>query len=100
MNEGQVTSNAVDTYLAKGAAAVPKVTRGTTEYYEYDFTYVKAVKPGELTFWNVWGNIAINKDATAEQLKGVDSFDVIFEADAIQADTFANAAEAFAAFDK
>ena len=100
MNEGQVTSNAVDTYLAKGAAAVPKVTRGTTEYYEYDFTYVKAVKPGELTFWNVWGNIAINKDATAADLANVDSFDVIFEADAIQADTFANATEAFEAFDK
>ena len=100
MNEGQVTSKAVETYNTTGATAVPKVTRGTTEYYEYDFTYVKPVKPGELTFWNVWGNIAINKDATAEQLANVESFDVIFEADAIQADTFANATEAFAAFDK
>ena len=66
----------------------------------YDFTYVKPVKPGELTFWNVWGNIAINKEATAEQLKNVDSFNVIIEADAIQAEGFANATEAFAAFDK
>lgn len=99
MNEGQVTSNAVTTYNTSGATAVKQVNRGGIMYYEYDFTFVKAVKPGELTFWNVWGNIAINKDATAEQLANVKSFDVIFEADAIQADGFADAAAAFAAFD-
>lgn len=100
MNEGQVTSNAVTTYLTSGPEAVKKVVRGGISYYEYDFTYVNAVKPGEMTFWNVWGNIAINKDATAEELANVSSFDIIFEADAIQADGFANAQEAFAAFDK
>ena len=99
MNEGQVTSNAVTTYLTSGAEAVKQVEREGIMYYEYDFTFVKAVKPGELTFWNVWGNIAINKDATAEDLANVESFDVIFEADAIQADGFADAAAAFAAFD-
>lgn len=99
MNEGQVTSNAVTTYLTSGATAVKQVERDGIMYYEYDFTFVKAVKPGELTFWNVWGNIAINKDATAEDLANVESFDVIFEADAIQADGFADAAAAFAAFD-
>lgn len=99
MNEGQVTSNAVNTYLTSGPKAVKQVDRNGTMYYEYDFTYVKAVKPGEMTFWNVWGNIAINSDATAEQLANVESFDVIFEADAIQADGFADATAAFAAFD-
>ena len=99
MNEGQVTSNAVNTYNTSGATAVKQVERNSIKYYEYDFTFVKAVKPGELTFWNVWGNIAINKDATAEDLANVKSFDVIFEADAIQADGFADAAAAFAAFD-
>lgn len=99
MNEGQVTSNAVTTYLTSGPEAVKQVNRDGIMYYEYDFTYVKAVKPGEMTFWNVWGNIAIKSDATAEQLSNVKSFDVIFEADAIQADGFANAQEAFAAFD-
>lgn len=99
MNEGQVTSNAVDTYNTSGPAAVKQVDRNGIMYYEYDFTFVKAVKPGELTFWNVWGNIAINKDATAEELANVESFDVIFEADAIQADGFADATAAFAAFD-
>lgn len=99
MNEGQVTSNAVNTYNTSGARAVKQVERDGIKYYEYDFTFVKAVKPGEVTFWNVWGNIAIDKNATADQLANVDSFNVIFEADAIQADGFADAATAFAAFD-
>lgn len=100
MNEGQVTSVAVDTYNNKGAEAVDKVTRDGIVYYVYDFTYTKALKPGELTFWNVWGNIAIDKNATSADLANVESFDVLVEADAIQADGFANAAAAFAAFDK
>ena len=101
MNEGQVTSVAVNAYNAAGynPVNVNKVVRDNIKYYEFDFTFTKAVKPGELTFWNVWGNIAINKDANAEQLAGVESFDVIYEADAIQADGFADAAAAFAAFD-
>ena len=98
MNEGQVTSKAVNTYMTD-PAAVKQVERDGIKYYEYDFTFVKPVKAGELTFWNVWGNIAINKDATAEDLANVESFDVIFEADAIQAEGFADAAAAFAAFD-
>ena len=101
MNEGQVTSVAVNAYNAAGynPVNVNKVVRDNIEYYEFDFTFTKALKPGELTFWNVWGNIAINKNATAEELESVESFDVIFEADAIQADGFADAAAAFAAFD-
>lgn len=99
MNEGQVTSKAVTAYNTAGATDVKQVERDGIMYYEYDFTFTKAVKPGELTFWNVWGNIAINKDATAEELANVNSFDVIFEADAIQAEGFADAAAAFAAFD-
>ena len=101
MNEGQVTSEAVKAYNAAGykATNVKQVTHNNIKYYEFDFTYVNPVKPKEITFWNVWGNIAINKDATSDDLANVESFDVIFEADAIQADTFANATEAFAAFD-
>lgn len=99
MNEGQVTSVAVDTYNNKGADAVDKVTRDGIAYYVYDFTYTKALKPGELTFWNAWGNIAIDKNATSADLAKVESFNVLVEADAIQADGFANAAAAFTAFD-
>lgn len=100
--EKQVTSNAVKAYNAAGyeATNVPQVERGGIKYYQFDFTYTKALKPGEMTFWNVWGNIAIDKNATTEDLAKVESFDVIVEADAIQADGFANAADAFTAFDK
>ena len=99
MNEGEVSSNAVAAYLAGNMAGVPQKTIGDIAYYEFDFTYTDAVKPGEMTFWNVWGNIAINKDATETELDKVESFYVIFQADAIQADGFADAAAAFAAFD-
>ena len=100
MDEGAVTSKAVDYYNAHSNQPDPStiVERKGIKYYVFDFTYTKALKAGDMTFWNVWGNIAINKNATAVQLKNVESFDVIFEADAIQAEGFANATEAFAAF--
>lgn len=99
--ENEVTSEAVKAYNAAGykATNVPQVERNGINYYQFDFTYTDPVKPGEVTFWNVWGNIAIDKNATAEQLANVESFDVIFEADAIQAEGFADAAAAFTAFD-
>ena len=99
--EAQVTSNAVKAYNAAGykATNVPQVERNGIKYYQFDFTYTKALKPQEVTFWNVWGNIAIDENATSEDLANVDSFNVLVEADAIQADGFADAAAAFAAFD-
>lgn len=101
MNEGAVTSKAVDYYMANGYKLDDSfvVERGDVQYYELDFTYTQALAPKAMTFWNVWGNIAIDKNATSEDLAKVDSFDVIFEADAIQAEGFANATAAFAAFD-
>ena len=99
--ENEVTSEAVKAYNAADykATNVPQVERNGIEYYQFDFTYTDPVKPDEVTFWNVWGNIAIDEDATAKDLANVESFDVIFEADAIQADGFADATAAFAAFD-
>ena len=103
--EAGIKSKAVERYneaesLAAFVESEAKVTRDNIEYIEFDFTYPKPLAPNAVTFWNVWGNIAIDPDATAAQLANVDSFDVIFEADAIQAEGFANAADAFAAFDK
>lgn len=98
--EDGVTSKAVELYNAGNTSAIPVVTKNSVDYYKFDFVYEKPLAPGEMTFWNVWGNIAIDPDATSTDLNGVSSFDVIFEADAIQADGFANAAAAFEAFDK
>ena len=106
MNVGDVTSKAVDAYLADGSAEnfVANsgkdylVNRGGIDYYEFDFTYEKALAPEEMTFWNCWGNIRIDPQATNDDLANVESFKVIVEADAIQAQGFDNAADAFAAF--
>lgn len=108
MNEGKIVSDAVAYYnTTEGYAAFINGTATDyivedsdgNQYYEFDFTYTYVLEPGAMTFWNCWGNIAIDKNATAEQLANVQSFDVIFEADAIQAQGFANYADAFAAFD-
>lgn len=104
MNEGAVVSSHVDYYLTHGhtpdESKVEKTIDGT-EYYVFDFTYTYALKPGEMTFWNAWGNIAISKDATKKDFANVDSFDVIVRAKAVQASGFNSAEAAFAAtFDK
>lgn len=101
MDKGDVTSKAVDYYFAHNYTLGDEfvVEREGVEYYSLDFTYTKPLAPEEMTFWNCWGNIAIDKNATAEDLAGVDSFNVIVEADAIQSQGFTTAAEAFAAFD-
>lgn len=104
MNEGAVVSSHVDYYLTHGhtpdESKVEKTIDGT-EYYVFDFTYTYALKPGEMTFWNAWGNIAISKDATEKNFANVDSFDVIVRAKAVQASGFKTAQAAFAAtFDK
>ena len=78
----------------------------------YTFIRVKPLAAGAMTEWNVWNNIGINKDATSGDIqKAIDSgaitvkedgmtFNVLVEADAIQAEGFADATAAFAAFDK
>ena len=96
--------------------AWPDVKQGVEKdgvtYDVYTFTRVKPLAAGAMTEWNVWNFIGINKDATSADIqKAVDagaitatdktmSLNVLVEADAIQAEGFANATEAFAAFDK
>ena len=73
----------------------------------YEFTRVEPLAEGEMTFWNVWGTIQMDKDVTNEDIEAaieakliVDGeFSVIVEADAIQADGFDDATAAWAAFD-
>lgn len=80
--------------------------RNGIKYNVYTFTRVEPLKPGELTYWNVWGTIHMDADVTNEELKELGlvgekgTFSVLVEADAIQADGLADAAAAFAAFDK
>lgn len=87
----------------------------TFEKYEegdnnvYEFTRVNPLAAGEMTFWNVWGSITMDKDVTNEDITEMvneglindetGEFNVIVEADGIQADGFANAEEAWNAFE-
>ena len=92
----------------------PVVTKGVVKdgvtYDVYTFTRVKPLAAGAMTEWNVWNYIGINKDATSADIqKAIDAgaitatgdtmtLNVLVEADAIQAEGFADAAAAWAAF--
>ena len=99
------------------APAIDKasVTKDGVTYDVYTFTRIKPLKAGAMTEWNVWNYIGIDKTATSADIqKAVDagaittietdngktmSLNVLVEADAIQAEGFADATAAFAAFD-
>ena len=91
------------------------VDKDGVKYDVYTFTRTEPLAPGAMTEWNVWNFIGINKDATSADIqKAIDAgaiktfktdssitltLNVLVEADAIQAEGFANAAAAWAAFD-
>ena len=94
----------------------PVVTKGVVKdgvtYDVYTFTRIEPLKAGAMTEWNVWNFIGINKDATSADIQKAIAagaitatgdtmkLNVLVEADAIQAEGFADATAAFAAFDK
>ena len=106
----------------KGAqAGWPVIQKGVEKdgvtYDVYTFVRNEPLKAGEMTEWNVWNFIGLDKDATSDDIqKAVEAgaiktietdggaktmtFNVLVEADAIQAEGFADATAAFAAFDK
>ena len=99
------------------APAIDKasVTKDGVTYDVYTFTRVKPLAAGDMTEWNVWNFIGIDKNATsADVQKAIDAgaikvaetddgaktmtLNVLVEADAIQSEGFADAAAAWAAF--
>ena len=91
------------------------VDKDGMKYDVYTFTRTEPLKAGKMTEWNVWNFIGINKDATSADIqKAIDAgaikvtetdggaktmtLNVLVEADAIQAEGFADAAAAWAAF--
>ena len=94
----------------------PVVTKGVVKdgvtYDVYTFTRIQPLKAGAMTEWNVWNYIGIDKTATSADIQkaiaggaittatdGTMTLKVLVEADAIQAEGFADATAAFAAFD-
>ena len=96
----------------------PVVTKGVVKdgvtYDVYTFTRTEPLKAGAMTEWNVWNYIGIDKTATSADIqKAIDAgaikvietdgakvmtLNVLVEADAIQAEGFADAAAAWNAF--
>ena len=97
---------------AKNWPAITKTTVGNIEYNVYTFVRNEPLEAGKMTEWNVWNYIGLDKNATAKDIQtainagaiikkadGTMTFNVLVQADAIQAEGFANATAAFAAFD-
>ena len=83
------------------------------KYDVYTFTRTEPLKAGAMTEWNVWNYVGIGKNVTNADIEkaiengvitktetGALSLNVLVQADAIQAEGFADAMAAFAAFDK
>ena len=89
------------------------VEKDGMKYDVYTFTRTEPLKAGEMTEWNVWNYIGISEKATKKDIEnaiannaiiktddGTLKLNVLVEADAIQAEGFADATAAFAEFDK
>ena len=113
-NQWCTTSLTCGEFKGSAQAGWPVIEKGVEKdgmkYDVYTFTRTEPLKAGAMTEWNVWNFIGINKDATSADIqKAVDagaitatdktmSLNVLVEADAIQAEGFADAAAAWAAF--
>ena len=115
-NQWCTTSLTCGEFQNGAQAGWPVIEKGVekdgVKYDVYTFTRTEPLKAGAMTEWNVWNFIGINKTATsADVQKAIDAgaittatdgtmtLNVLVEADAIQAEGFANATAAFAAFD-
>ena len=85
------------------------VEKGGVTYDVYTFVRNEPLAAGAMTEWNVWNFIGISADAdNADIQKAIDAgaiakdgtLNVLVQADAIQSEGFADAAAAWAAFDK
>ena len=114
MISGEFLKDENKTYTWDNAPVINKgVTVDGKKYDEYVFVRKEALAAGAMTEWNVWNFIGIAATATNADIQkaidagaiylnedGIYTFDVLVQADAIQAEGFADATAAFAAFDK
>ena len=114
-NQWCTTSLTCGEFQNGAQAGWPVIEKGVekdgVKYDVYTFTRTEPLKAGAMTEWNVWNFIGINKDATSADIQkaidagaiktatdGTMTLNVLVEADAIQAEGFANAADAWARF--
>lgn len=88
---------------SKGANFTKQGTTKKDDYYVAEFIYAERLTPGEFTLYSPISKVTLIPSVTEETIKELNltdrSFDIVVEADVIQADGFLNALEAFAAFD-
>ena len=108
LNSSMYTTTALNNKEFTMAYDNSGVDRDGLKYNVYTFTRIDTLAPNELTYWNVWGTIHMDADVTNEEIETLfgegktfadGTFPVLVEADAIQADGFADATAAFDAFD-
>ena len=107
LNSSMYTSSAMDKEFTMAYDHTGTVDREGIKYNVYTFTRIDPLAPNEMTYWNVWGTIHMDTTVTSaqsEELFGANGpypngvFPVLVEADAIQAEGFADAAAAWTAF--
>ena len=108
LNSSMYTSTAMDNKeFTMAIDQTGTVARDDYKYNVYTFTRVDPLAPGEMTYWNVWGTIHMDTTVTSAQSEALFGengpypggvFPVLVEADAIQAEGFANATAAWTAF--
>lgn len=103
MNEEFSRPAGIGLYEVDGTETIAGV-----EYDVYTFVRNEPLTPDEMTYWNVWNTIKMDTKTCQSDIDALidakvitenGQFNVIVQADAIQAASFANATEAFAAFD-
>lgn len=102
LNSSMYTSSALTKEFTMKYDASGTVDRDGVKYNVYTFTRIDPLEPEEMTYWNVWGTVHMDTDVTNEEIADLISdgkFDVLVEADAIQANSFADATAAWTAFD-
>ncbi len=108
LNSSMYTSTAMDKKeFTMAIDQTGTVEREGRKYNVYTFTRIDPLAPGEMTYWNVWGTIHMDTTVTSAQSEALFGengpyrggvFPVLVEADAIQAEGFADAAAAWTAF--
>ena len=107
LNSSMYTSSAMDKEFTMAYDHTGTVDREGIKYNVYTFTRIDSLAPNEMTYWNVWGTIHMDTTVTSAQSEALFGengpyprgvFPVLVEADAIQAEGFADAAAAWTAF--
>ena len=108
LNSSMYTSSAMDKReFTMAIDQTGTVERDGRKYNVYTFTRIDSLAPGEMTYWNVWGTIRMDTTVTSAQSEALFGengpypngvFPVLVEADAIQAEGFADATAAWTAF--